>query len=467
VTDGERRHPELLAIVVAAVLLRLPIALSRSPLTYDDGVYLASAGALRAGDLPFRDVFSSQGPAFLPLLWVADALGLRTLWSPRLLPLLAGVVLVVVVHRLARRLGDRWGAALAALVVATSGCVMFTTDRIESDAVTAAVAAVAVLVASGAPSRRRYVATTVLLGVALAVKSLFAGPAVLAALWLVGRRGGWRTALVVGAGAIATVVALALPWGLAGVWDQYVHLHLLGRADADTSGNGRLAREVLRSYDRVLEWLGLAALLAVVWRWVARRPSLPRTERDLAVAVWIWFGAALLVVPIHAPLFLQHLTMLIPPATLLVARYRPPLVAVVAVLVLALPGQAERVGWRRTSPPPTQQERSAIELLRTIEPRSAKVISDEPALPWLAGRTSPGSMVDLSFVRIDAGDLTTADVVVAANHADVCAVLLWSNRLAQLPGLRRALHEYEPVFRDGDHELLLREGCDVRPATAP
>ena len=45
------------------------------------------------------------------------------------------------------------------------------------------------------------------------------------------------------------------------------------------------------------------------------------------------------------------------------------------------------------------------------------MISDEPALGWLAGRTSPGSMVDLSFVRIEAGDLTTADVVAAADGA--------------------------------------------------
>src|SRR5688572_28483964 len=113
--------PELAVAVSAALLLRLPTALSTVPLTYDDGVYRASAGAMRVGGLPFRDVFSSQGPAFLPLLWAADTVGLRTSWSPRLLPLAAAVVLVVVVHRFARPISDRWGAALAALLVATSG----------------------------------------------------------------------------------------------------------------------------------------------------------------------------------------------------------------------------------------------------------------------------------------------------------------------------------------------------------
>ena len=212
-TAAPRRHPELLAIVAAAVLLRLPVVLSRSPLTFDDGVYLASAGALRAGGLPYRDVFSSQGPAFLPLLWIADGLGLRTLWSPRLLPLLAGVLLVVVVHRIGLRVADRWGASLAALLVAVSGLVVFTTNRIESDGVTAALVAAAVLVASGEPSRRRDLGAAALLGLAIAVKSLFAAPGVLAVLWLIGRRGGWRRAAVVAGGAILLVIVLAVPWG--------------------------------------------------------------------------------------------------------------------------------------------------------------------------------------------------------------------------------------------------------------
>ena len=40
---------------------------------------------LRTGALPFRQVFSSQGPLFLPLVWLFDLLGLRTLDAPRLL----------------------------------------------------------------------------------------------------------------------------------------------------------------------------------------------------------------------------------------------------------------------------------------------------------------------------------------------------------------------------------------------
>ena len=47
--------------------------------------YTAQDGPLVDGAVPFRDVFSSQGPLFLPLVWLADLLGGRTLDAPRLL----------------------------------------------------------------------------------------------------------------------------------------------------------------------------------------------------------------------------------------------------------------------------------------------------------------------------------------------------------------------------------------------
>lgn len=452
---------------MVAVLLRLPTVVSRAPLTYDDGAYLASVGALRDGGLPFRDVFSSQGPAFLPLLWVADLAGLRTTWSPRLLPLLAGVALVVLVHRLALRAGDRAGAALAALLVATSGSLMFTTDRIESDGVAAAFAAAAVLAACGSPTRRRDVATAVLLGVAVAVKSLFVVPAALAALWLVGRRRGWQTALAVGAGAGVVLLVLALPWGLGAVWEQYVRLHLQVGGHPDLGGNASFLYHALGRRDRLLLVTGLVALGAVVWRRVRSTCVPMRPERDLAVAAWIWLLTSLLVLMWHNPLFLQHPTILVPPAALLVARHRPPALVVAAILLVVLPIHARGAAWRASSPTPTPTEETAIVLLRRIEPADGLVISDEPALAWLAGRTSPGSMVDPSFVRIAAGDLVTADVVEAAREPGVCAILFWTGRLDQLPHLRADLIDYRSVFRDGTAELLLRTGCDLADAGGP
>jgi hypothetical protein len=92
------------------------------------------------------------------------------------------------------------------------------------------------------------------------------------------------------------------------------------------------------------------------------------------------------------------------------------------------------------------------------------VISDEPALAWFAGRTSPGSMVDPSYVRIAAGHLTTDGVVAAAAEPRVCAVLFWTGRLDQLPHLRTRLPDHRPVLLSGRHALLLRSDCDLHDA---
>ena len=374
---------------------------------------------MRAGGRPFIDVYSSQGPAFLPLLWLSDLLGLRTWWAPRLLPVIAGVAATVLVHRIGLRMTDRVGAAIGALLVATSGCLLYSTERIESDGVAIAFAAAAVLVASGS-GRRRLVLATVLLGVAVAVKSLFVAPAALAVVWLVWRRGGWRPALAVGAGAAAVVLAVSVPWGLDAVWHQFVVLHLRAGDGLDVGANRDLVRRLLRHRDRLLLWTAAAAAgwSALRWAWSRPRPGPlepgPTKVGDLHVALWLWLLGSVVVLLLHQPLFLQHVCLVVPPAALLVALHRPPLLAVALVVVLLLPAHGAAGEWRRTSITPTERDQVGIDLLRRIEPREAKVISDAPALVWFAGRTSPGALVDPSFVRIETGELVTADVVAAA-----------------------------------------------------
>ncbi len=72
-------------LAIATIVIRIPAFFAEKSLVFDDGVFASSARAMRNGELPFRDIFSSQGPVFLPLLWVADLVGLRTLDAPRLL----------------------------------------------------------------------------------------------------------------------------------------------------------------------------------------------------------------------------------------------------------------------------------------------------------------------------------------------------------------------------------------------
>ena len=91
-------------LAVVAILLRLPAFFADRSLVFDDGVFASSALAMRAGEVPFRDIFSSQGPVFLPLLWVADLVGFRTMDAPRILSVAAGVLVTIAVYSCGRRL---------------------------------------------------------------------------------------------------------------------------------------------------------------------------------------------------------------------------------------------------------------------------------------------------------------------------------------------------------------------------
>jgi hypothetical protein len=104
---------DALVLAIATVVIRLPAYFAEKSLVFDDGVFASSARAMRNGELPFRDIFSSQGPVFLPLLWVADLVGFRTMDAPRLLSIASGVLLTVAVYACARRLTTRGNALLA------------------------------------------------------------------------------------------------------------------------------------------------------------------------------------------------------------------------------------------------------------------------------------------------------------------------------------------------------------------
>ena len=58
-------------LAAIAVLLRIPAFVASRHLTYDDGFFGLSAIEMRDGVVPFRDLFSPQGPMHLPLLYIA------------------------------------------------------------------------------------------------------------------------------------------------------------------------------------------------------------------------------------------------------------------------------------------------------------------------------------------------------------------------------------------------------------
>src|SRR3954468_24381832 len=121
-----RATRDSLIVGVVALVVRLPAFFAPQPLGFDDGQFAMSVIAMRHGGLAFREVFSSQGPLFLPIAWLGGVISFRTIDPPRFSSLLAGIALAVLVLHLARRLTGPGAARFAALLVALSGSVLWT-----------------------------------------------------------------------------------------------------------------------------------------------------------------------------------------------------------------------------------------------------------------------------------------------------------------------------------------------------
>jgi 4-amino-4-deoxy-L-arabinose transferase-like glycosyltransferase len=472
----QTRAIDLAILAAVAILLRLPALFAPRHLTFDDGVYGASAVAMREGGLPFRDVFSSQGPVFLPLVWLADLAGLHTLNGPRLLGLAAGVVVTFAVYLAARELTDRTGALLAGGLATVSGSMLWVTGPIASDGPALAAASVAVWLAlryRRSPSLGLAIGMGLGVGVALSTK-FTALPVLVPVTWalLVGDdesdsiSRNLPRAVVAGASAAAVFLVPALVFGFSEVWDQSVTYHNEATAGRDLWGNISKVASTFADRDFVL----LAfAVLSIGWA-IARgrrdreRRGLPEVLRAPSgpLLVWAWLGATVLMLLYITPLWRPHVSGLVPPIALLVGTYRPPTKVVAIAAVVLAPVALWRVDNYLL---PGGYTGAAAELQGELDalPDGAWVISDEPGLVWQAGRRTTDDLVDASILRIESGRLTSESLADAAADPRVCGVVVWSGvrwgSFEDLPELLEAEGYHVAATFGGPKVLYVKDDC--------
>jgi 4-amino-4-deoxy-L-arabinose transferase-like glycosyltransferase len=439
--DSWRLDASLLTLV--ALLIRLPALFASRELVVDEGVYSSAALAMRDGALPFREVFSAQGPLHLPLVYAFDLLGGRTLDSPRLLSVVSGLVVTVAVYAIGRRIGTRESALLAAALVTTTGSILWTTAPLTGDGPAAALTALAVLGAFAwrdEPSTGRAILTGVAMGAALAVKVLVAVAAIPIGLVFVlsrGRRGARDLASAVGA-AVVVIVVSTLPWGISRVVDQSFTYHT----------KGPRLETVHQQFNKLVTTLpsrDLPLVAAVVIGLIAGAVAARRGLRAPAAAsrdVWIvvaWLVPLLVLLVFEKNMWRPHIAAVMLPLALLVALRPPPLRWFAVALIFLVPWWAihlHDILW----PSPARGDEAAVVTQMRALPNGAWVISDEPGLAWRAGRRVPASLVDGSVLRIDEHLVTTTSVARAAADPRVCAVVVWTSRYGSgLPGLPSAL----------------------------
>jgi 4-amino-4-deoxy-L-arabinose transferase-like glycosyltransferase len=456
-------------LALVTVVIRLPAFFADRSLVFDDGVFASSALAMRAGELPFRDVFSSQGPVFLPLLWVADLLGLRTMDAPRLLSLAAGVLVTIAVYSCARRITTRGNALLAAGLVTTSGSILWVTVPVNADGPSLALSVLAVAIAlryRDEPHLRTAVGMGLAAGAAVSIKAL-AVPAVLVAglvVLLSHRR--VRDAAASAGIAVAVYVVAALPFGIGRVWEQSYTYHSEARQVNTHTGAASKVLDTLWDRDLlVLVALALAAIAYLVRLVLRRRAGRPGDDAMAVVVVgllvWVVLVFALLVW--EPAMWRAHIAHLVPPLALLAALRPAPWPVLAVVGLVAAPffvSNNRAILW------PDGYTGHEAALVRHLErlPSDALVISDDPGWVWRSGHRPPGALADTSYQRIDDHQITERSLVKAAAAPDVCGVISSSpTHFGRLHGLADALagEGYSPVHFGPRITLFERDRCSV------
>jgi 4-amino-4-deoxy-L-arabinose transferase-like glycosyltransferase len=459
-------------LAVVALLIRLPAFFADRSLVFDDGVFASSALAMRAGEVPFRDVFSSQGPVFLPLLWVADLAGFRTMDAPRVLAVAAGVLLTVAVYSCARRLTTRANAVLAAGLVTTSGSILWVTVPVNADGPSLALSVLAVAFAlryRDDPRQRTAVWMGLAAGAAVSIKALSVPAVVIAGLIVLLSHRRVRDAATAAGIALAVYVVAALPFGIDRVWEQSYSYHQEARRVHSHTGAARTILDTLWDRDLLVVLALALAGIAFVVRVVVRRRAGKPADRTLTVVVaglvlWIVLVFALLVW--EPAMWRAHIAHLVPPLALL-ASVRPAPWSVLAVALVV--AGAFFVSNNRSILWPDGYTGHEAALVKHLErlPSDALVISDDPGWVWRSGHRPPGAFADTSYQRIDDHGITEASLVKAASARDVCGVISSSpTHFKRLHGLGDALaaEGYSPVRFGPRITLYERDtpACSIR-----
>ncbi|MGH9049828.1 MAG: hypothetical protein ACRDY4_08875, partial [Acidimicrobiia bacterium] len=316
------------------------------------------------------------------------------------------------------------------------------------------------------PTTARAVAIGLTMGAALCVKALVLPAVVPVGVLMESRRRSRDLVLAIGA-AVAVGLAATAPWGFGRVWEQYIDYHRGSARIASHAGAARKLVTTLVERDALVVAAGLLALAATALR--RGRPA-PATAvptgspptRMTALLLAAWAAGVALVLVLEPAFWRPQLAEIIPPLALLAALRPAPPGALAAAAIVAAPWYLAHVNPMLWPDRYERAEAAAVDDLRALLPENAEVITDDPGLAWRAERRVPGQLVDASIKRIEQGQITTTVLVDTATTDDVCAVLVWDDRYADLPGLddRLAARGYEEVARYGDRRVLYgKDAC--------
>lgn len=489
----------LLAILAVALTMRLDDLegpRSTAPDLFDEGQDAESLLLMARGFWPYRDIYVSQGPFKLPLLYPFFVLFGGTLGAARL-----GVGLLSVIGLLgawwsARQVAGAVGGLAAVFLLAASPSYLEHSRLAlaEVPSIVPSIWAIGCALRWRRVSRERWLYAAVALGTMGVLVKPMALPVLVPIGLLILLKPGLRLrqiaiAIAIAVGMTAVLVLIMSP---VDVYEQVVGYRLGARE----GGNLELRKNFKQVISGPLENQPGLFILAV-----AGALLLIGADWRSGVALASWPLATMAVLLTYFPLHPKHLAYIFPPLTLVggaglgraawlawsggPAGRTTRLVTVgIAALIAALPLAAVYGPPRKSAARDIEIEdadlhvfdRDAVQSIVLLSEPDEFIITDHPYLALLAQRKVPPRLVDISFGRIRAHVLGDRDIKDAAERFDTRLMLPWAHRLRRISGVpswleRRYVHAH--VFGDRsvkqargakDRTIYLRRDTDLAGA---
>lgn len=491
----------LLAVLIVSLTLRLDDLegpRSTAPDLFDEGQDAESLLLMSRGFWPYRDIYVSQGPIKLHLLYPFFVLFGGTLGAARLGVGLLSIVGLIGAWWSVRQMAGAIGGLAAAFLLAASPSYLEHSrlNLSEVPSLVPCIWAIGCALRWRRGGGERWLYAAVILGtVGVLIKPMALPVLAPIGLLMVLRRGlRLRPVLVSLAIAVGITSSLILIMGPSDMYEQIVGYRTGAREGADWEFRKNFKQVVSNQFEDqpgLFILAGVSALLLIGADW----------RTGLALASWPLVTMVVLLT--YVPLHPKHLAYISPALTLvagaglgraarLALKGGPSgrttrLVTVgIAALIAALPLAAVHGPPKKSAARETEVEdadlhvfdRDIVQSVVLLSGPDDFIMTDFPYLALLANRKVPPRLVDISFGRIRAGVLGERDIVEAAQQFDTRLVLVWAQRLRRISGVpawleREYIHSH--VFGERnvrqprgakDRAIYLRRDTDLAAARA-
>lgn len=239
---------------------------------------------------------------------------------------------------------------------------------------------------------------------------------------------------------ITVVLLLCLPFGLKSVFENVIQLRL--HAMSHYPFNPVAFMKLLQQEYVLGVFFVIAVLSSLFYSIFSRKDS-------VLYGCMGWIATVFLGLLVYKPLFLHHLFFLVVPTILLLSyvaarvlkQYKQVswVIAIGTLLIGIIPFALSVPTTSKSVLQPDEEK--AVELIVKNTKKTDFIVSDDGLLPSSAQRLSPPYLSDISYVRINSGNLTADMVIQQIQEYQPILILAWNGRLLSLPSIENRLQK--------------------------